>query len=45
MSILAQFTGVPFPDLNPNFYDNLSNMSLDSNDSTKATFSANDLSL
>ena len=35
MSKLAQFTGVHFPDLNPNFYNNLNNMKLDLNLSTK----------
>ena len=34
MSKLVQFTGVHFPDLNPNFY-NLNNMKLDLNLSTK----------
>ena len=34
---LVQFTGVYFPDLNPNFYtyDNLNNMKLDLNVSAK----------
>ena len=41
---LVQFTGVHFPDLNPNFYTyhDLNNMKLDLNVSTKVKFSAND---
>ena len=31
MSKLVQFTGVHFPDPNPNSYDNLNNMKLDLN--------------
>ena len=45
MSKLVQFTGVHFPDLNPNSYDNLHNMRLDLNVSTKVKLSANDLGL
>ena len=33
---------VHFSDLNPSFYDNLNNMKLDLNVSTKVKFSAND---
>ena len=39
------FTGVHFPDLKLNSYDNLSNMKLDLNVSTKVKFSANDKGL
>ena len=44
---LAQFTGVHFPDLNPNSYtyDNLNYMKLDLNVSANVKFSANDLGL
>ena len=42
MSKFVQFTGVHFPDLNPNSYENLNNMKLDLNVSTKVKFSAND---
>ena len=44
---LIQFTGVHFPDLNPNSYtyDNLNNIKLDLNVSTKVKFSANDQGL
>ena len=47
MLILVQFTGVCFPDLNPNsyIYDNLNNMKLDLNVSAKVKFSANDQGL
>ena len=45
MSTPIQFTGVHFPDLNPNSYDNLNNMELDLNVSTKVKFSANDQDL
>ena len=34
-----------FPNLNTNFYDNLNNMELDLNVSTKVKFSVNDQSL
>ena len=40
MSKLVQFTGVHISDLNPNSYDNLNNMKLDLNVSTKVKFSA-----
>ena len=44
---LVQFTGVYFPDLNPNSYTygKLNNMKLDLNVSTKVKFSANDQNL
>ena len=46
MSKLAQFTGVHFPELNPNSYDNLNNIKLDLNVFLpKVKFSANDQSL
>ena len=45
MSKLVQFTGVHFPDLNPNSYDNLNIMNLDLNVSNKVKFSANDQNL
>ena len=45
MSKFVQFTGVHFSDLNPNSYDNLNNMNLDLNVSTKVKFSANGLGL
>ena len=45
MSKLVQSTGVHFPDLNPNSYDNLHNMRLDLNVSIKVKLSANDLGL
>ena len=45
MSKLVQFTGVHFPDLNPNSYDDLNNMKLDLNVSTKVKLSANDQGL
>ena len=42
MSKLVQFTDVHFPDLNPTSYDNLNNMKLDLNVSTRSVnFSAN----
>ena len=43
----VQFTGVRFPDLNPNLYsyDNLNNMKLDLNVTTEVKFSANDQGL
>ena len=43
-SKLLQSTSVYFPDLNPNFYDNLNNMKLDLNIPAKAKFSANEQS-
>ena len=47
MSQLVQFTGVHFPDLNPNSYtyDNLNNMKLGLNVSANVKFSTNDLGL
>ena len=45
MSKVVQLTGVYFPDLNPSSYDNLNNMKLDLNVSTKVKFSANDQGL
>ena len=42
MSILVQFTDVHFPSLTPNTYDNLNNVKLDLNISTRSVnFSAN----
>ena len=38
----TQGTGLHFPDLNPNSYDNLNNMKLDLNVSAKIKFNAND---
>ena len=43
MSKPTQFTGAHFPDLNSNSDDNLINMKLDLNISTKVKFSSNDL--
>ena len=37
MSKPVQFTSVHFPDVKPNFYDNLNNMQFDLNVSTKQT--------
>ena len=37
---LVQFTGLHFPDLNPDSHYNLNNMKLDLNVSAKVTFSA-----
>ena len=46
MSKLVQFTDVHFPDLNPTSYDNLNNMKLDLNVSTRSVnFSANNQGL
>ena len=45
MKKLVQFTVVHFPDPNPNSYDNLNNMKLDLNVSTKVKFRANDQGL
>ena len=45
MSKLVQFTGVNFPDLNPNYYANLNNMKLDLNVSTKVKINENDQGL
>ena len=45
MSKLAQFTGLHFPDLNPNSYDSFNNIKLDLNVSTMVKFSANDQGL
>ena len=42
MSKLVQFTGVRIPDLHTNSCDNLNNMKLDLNVSTKVWFRAND---
>ena len=39
MSKLVQFTGVYFPDINSNFYENLNNIKLDLNVSTNVKFS------
>ena len=41
MSKRVQFTSVNFPDLNPNSYDNINNIKLDLNVSSKVKFSAN----
>ena len=38
-------TGAHFSDVNPSLYDNLNNMKLDLNVSTKAKFSENDKGL
>ena len=45
MSKLFQFTDVIFPDLNPSSFDNLNNMKLDLDVSTKVKFVANDQGL
>ena len=42
---LVRFTGVLFPDLNPNSHDNLNNIKLDLNVPTKVKFSANEQDL
>ena len=45
MSKLAQFTGLYFPDLNPNCYDSFNKMKLDLNICTMVKFSATDQGL
>ena len=46
MSKLAQFTGLDFPDLNPNSYDNLNSIKLDLNVCLpKVKFKTNDQDL